>query len=71
MMDPSVFKWIWMSCLRSMAALVLEGLLVVIHHLPVLLGGRAVQTLLVVLVGGHCALVPDVLEGFVQHSLRC
>lgn len=54
-----------------MAALVLEGLLVVIHHLPVLLGGRAVQTLLVVLVGGHCALVPDVLEGFVQHSLRC
>ena len=64
----------WMdmvSCLRSMAALVLEGLLVVFHHLAVLLGGHAVEPLLVVLVGGDCALVADVLEGSVQHSLRC
>lgn len=53
-----------------MVALVLEGLLVVLQHLPIFFGSHAIQTLLVVLVCADGAFIADVLKGSVESSLR-
>jgi hypothetical protein len=52
-----------------MVAFVFEGLFVVFEHFLVLVRCDAVQTLLVVLIELHGAVVADVLEGSVQSGL--
>jgi|JI61114BRNA_FD_contig_21_12318334_length_275_multi_3_in_0_out_0_1 hypothetical protein len=53
-----------------MMARVLEGLLVVLQHLPIFVRSHSIQTLLVVLVCADGSLVADVLKGSVESSLR-
>jgi len=48
-----------------MVTFVFQGLFVVFEHFFILVRCYAIQTLLIVLIESHCAIVADVLEGCV------